>query len=251
MKHVLRKYALKLIQDTPLEATVRDLAVRVSSGKGADYDRETVEVMATCLRRSSNCIDVGAYRGDILRHIVRFAREGEIHAIEPVAENCEYLLKRYKAVDIHNLALSDQVGELSFFHVLGRPARSGLKKQHYPDPNEEVREIKVRVDTLDNLIPAQTRIDFIKIDVEGAELNVLRGGQALIRRCRPVIVLEHTEDASLKFSSTSEDLRAFLVDDCGLQLSTMRRWLDKHTPLTSEEFHRARTDQQEMYFIAY
>ena len=225
--------------------------LRLSSGKGATYDKETFQVMQRCLARDTNCIDIGAYRGDILRRILKYAPDGEIYAIEPIPENYAYLRKKYPTVHLHNVALSDRVGKATFFHVLGRPARSGLEKQYYPDPNELVSEIDVALDTLDNLIPSETPIGFIKIDVEGAELRVLQGGGELIKRWHPIIVFEHAEKASLKFEATSEDLRTYLVEECGLQLSTMKRWLNGEAPFSKEEFHNARLQQKEMYFIAY
>lgn len=251
MIHTVRKILLNLVQKSPFEDLIKDFVLFVSTGKGASYDKETFDVMRKVLVRDSNCIDIGAYRGDILRRIVKFAPLGEIYAIEPVPENFEYLRKKYPGVHLFNTALSNEVGKATFFHVRGRPARSGLEKQDYPDPNEQVDEIEVSLNTLDNLIPGQTAIAFIKVDVEGAELKVLQGGIELIRKWRPVIVFEHAEEASLKFNATSEELRAFLVDDCGLQVSTMGRWLKSEQALTKEEFHDARLQQKEMYFIAY
>ena len=128
MRHVIRRHLLNLIQKTPFEELIKDLVLRFSSGKGAIYDRETFEVMQQCLARDSNCIDVGAYRGDILRHLIKHAPDGEIYAIEPIPENCAYLKKKYPHVHLHHAALSDEMGKATFFHVQGRPARSGRQQ---------------------------------------------------------------------------------------------------------------------------
>ncbi|MCB1671789.1 MAG: FkbM family methyltransferase [Gammaproteobacteria bacterium] len=251
MNHFLRKQLLSLIQKSPFEEAIRDLSLRFSGSRGAAYDLMTFEILKRCLRRDSNCIDVGAYRGDILRRMLKYAPDGIITAIEPVRENFDYLVKKYPAIRVCNLALSDTTGTQTFYHVLGRPARSGLQKQDYPDPNETVRETEVAIDTLDNLIPQLQQVDFIKIDVEGAELNVLRGGLALIKRCNPVIVFEHSEQDSRKFAVTSEQLRLFLMDDCQLQISTLTGWLAGDPSLSPEGFHQARQQQGEFYFIAH
>ena len=251
MKHRLRSVFLKLVQRTPFEHAIKDLVVRFSSSVGAADDRNTFLIIDRYVKEDSNCIDVGAYRGDILRRLVKRATRGEIYGIEPISESCEYLRKEFPVVKIHNMALSDQVGQATFFHALGRPARSGLRKQKYPDPDEHVDEVTIAVTTLDTLIPSGTRIDFVKIDVEGAELAVLRGGLELIRRWRPVIIFEHAEPASLEFGDNSESLRQFLSDECGMNLSSMHRWLNGEQPYGPDEFHEARLQHRVMYFIAY
>jgi FkbM family methyltransferase len=251
VKHRLRSACLKLVQKTPFEHAIKDLVVRFSSSAGAADDRSTFQVIDRCVKEDSNCIDIGAYRGDILRRLVKRAGKGEIHAVEPILENCEYLRKKFPTVKVHNLALSDHVGKATFFHALGRPARSGLHKQNYPDPDEQVNEVAIGVATLDTLIPPGTRIDFVKIDVEGAELAVLRGGRELIRRWRPIIIFEHAEPAALKFGDSSESLRQFLTEECGMNISSMQRWLDGGRPYSPDEFHAARLQHHAMYFIAY
>ena len=251
MKHLLRRYLLEFVQRTPFEAVIKDVILFFSSGKGATYDKETFQVLKRCLSEGSNCIDVGAYRGDIVRNILRYAPHGEVYAIEPIKRNCDFLKKKYPSLNVQCVALSDQAGEATFFHALGRPARSGLKKQHYPDPNEKVKEVKIPVKTLDSLIPNAQPIDFIKIDVEGAELNVLRGGFNLIMKWHPIIIFEHAEEASLKYATTSEELWAFLVEECGMKISTMERWLQGEEPFDNHGFHAVRLQQHEFYFIAY
>lgn len=61
--------------------------------------------------------------------------------------------------------------------------------------------------------------------MEGAELQVLRGGRDLIRRCKPVIVFEHGLGAADYYGTTPEDVFDLLVEGCGLRCFTMEQWL--------------------------
>jgi FkbM family methyltransferase len=249
--HQLRRTLLAAVRDTPFEGVARRLHGLLARDRGAKYDRETFMVMQRVLGRSSNCIDVGAYRGEILRQMLKLSPDGRVFAFEPVPDNCRYLTRKYPKAEIFNAALADTVGTSEFFHVTGRPARSGLKKQNYPDPEERVETITVKVETLDNVIPSATRIDFIKIDVEGAELHVLRGGERLIRQNRPVIVFEHGPGASSRYGVSSEALYDFVVNETGCRLSTMARWLADREPYSRPEFLDDAVTNKEFYFIAY
>lgn len=65
--HKLRKNLLATIQDTPFEGISRRLYGLLARDRGTQYDRETYLVMQRVLLENSNCIDIGAYRGEILR----------------------------------------------------------------------------------------------------------------------------------------------------------------------------------------
>jgi FkbM family methyltransferase len=207
--------------------------------------------MQKSLRKDSNCIDVGAYRGETLRDMLKLAPLGKTYAFEPIEENCHYISKKYKRAIVHNIALSDKTGEATFYHVIGRPARSGLQKQAYPDPNELVNTIQVKVKRLDDVLPNDVKIDFIKVDVEGAELHVLRGGEELIKISRPIIVFEHGAELAKQFESSPEQIFDFIGNQCGLNLSSMARWLKREKPYLRQEFVDHVRLNEDFYFIAY
>jgi FkbM family methyltransferase len=251
MRHKLRRLVLNAINNTPLEGFARKIYSAFSQDKGTQYDRETRKVMQKALTGTSNCIDIGAYRGEILREMLAVCPGGNVFAIEPIPENYEYLCRHYHQATLFNLALSDTTGTATFYKVTGRPARSGLKKQKLPDPNEIVDEISVEVATLDTIIPTDQKIDFIKIDVEGAELQVMRGGAGLIKRDKPIVVFEFGADFANSFDTSAEDVYDFLTMDCELEVSVMNRWLRLEKSFSKTEFIEQVDSGADFYFMAY
>ncbi|HEY7465579.1 MAG TPA: FkbM family methyltransferase, partial [Dehalococcoidia bacterium] len=116
------------------------------------YDREKTEVMKRILGAGSNCIDVGAYRGEVLEELLRLAPRDHHFAFEPLPENHAYLTRRFESVTVLDIALSDHAGIATFQFIRSRPARSGLLRVEYPE-EEDIEELVVRADTLDNVIP--------------------------------------------------------------------------------------------------
>ncbi len=90
----------------------------------------------------------------------------------------------------------------------------------------------------------------IKIDVEGAELEVLKGATETIKRCKPVIVFEHGLGASDHYGTTP-DLIFDLVSGCGLKISTMYNWLHGNPELNKSSFSEQFYKKINYYFIAH
>jgi FkbM family methyltransferase len=250
VKHFLRKLIVEATVATRLEYSLRAAYRGLSRSQSVKYDRELIEVLRRSLRKDSNCIDVGCYRGDFLRQMVKLAPQGSHLAFEPVPENFQYLTRTFPGARVLNMALSDKVGEATFNVAVGRTARSGLRKVEYPDPKQEIREVQVRVDTLDNVVGSK-RVDFIKVDVEGAEFRVLRGGRELIGRDRPMLVFEHGHERAKYFGDTPEELFDLLVGELGLAVSLMERWLQGAAPMVRDEFCRHVYQKLEFCFVAY
>jgi hypothetical protein len=74
-------------------------------------------------------------------------------------------------------------------------------------------DVLVDVDTLDGLCCSAdlTRLDFVKIDVEGGELHVLRGGQHVIERFRPAMLIEIEERHTARYDYTPDDIVEWLT----------------------------------------
>ena len=159
-------------------------------------DRRDHEALATIfaatLAPDACCIDVGAHAGDVLAEIVRIAPRGRHIGFEPLPAFATALRKRLPNVDIRNVALGDAPGSAPFIHVLDRPGWSGLKARPTPDGDAPRTEtIEVTVQRLDDALPGGYAPALIKIDVEGAELGVLRGARATLAAHHPLLVFEH------------------------------------------------------------
>lgn len=219
--------------------------------KNQRYDFLTRKVMKHLLQPTSNCIDVGCHEGDVLKLMIKYAPKGKHFAFEPLPEFYNLLQKEFgEKAEIHNLALSDHTGETTFQFVVNNPAYSGFKKRTYRSDDEEVKEIKVKKSPLDKIIPQETKIDFIKIDVEGAELEVLKGASEIIRRDKPVIVFEHGKGASDHYGTTPEVIYTLLVKEFGLKIFTLNDFLKNNSPLSADQFISDYESGRNYYFLA-
>ena len=238
-----------LILGSPLERMARALYIRLDPSPGSRYDRLTVAIMQRCLEAASNCIDVGAHRGTILAEMVRLAPHGTHYAFEPVPRHCAYLVKAFPRVQVHQLALSNIRQQADFVHDIRHPTRSSFRLTS--EVNEQYEKIKVQTDLLDNIIPPTLPIKFIKIDVEGAELQVLQGAVHTLRTNRPMVVFEHTLSSAGLFDTPSEAVHDLLANDCGLKVSLPAMWLQGKGSLNRDAFRAEVTQGQNIYFVAH
>jgi FkbM family methyltransferase len=220
------------------------------SERNAIYDWQTVEVMFRVLHRNSNCIDVGAHAGDILRYMVDISPRGRHYAFEPLPHFSQKLRERFPQVIVHQAAVSDRSGESEFLFVENDPAYSGLRRRIYARPDPKITPIRVRIVTLDEMIPPNESIAFIKLDIEGGEFHALQAGIETIRRSKPVIVFESGSYSIGQYGVKPDDVYLFMTETLGYELSTMERWLKRRIPYTRKEFEDNWNDGPEYYFIA-
>ncbi|RTL90855.1 MAG: FkbM family methyltransferase [Hyphomicrobiales bacterium] len=138
--------------------------------------------------------------------------QARVYAFEPVPTTYARLvanLSRNRAgarVAPIGDGLSDAPGDFDMFvpAVSGSPAAS-LNELH---PGEGGRRFSCHFTTLDQFVEdhAITRLDFLKCDVEGAELRVLKGGEKSLARFRPAVVIELLRKWSAAFGYHPNDV---------------------------------------------
>jgi FkbM family methyltransferase len=217
------------------------------------YDLQTKKIMRQILGPESNTIDVGCHKGEVLEWMLQLAPRGQHFGFEPIPDLFVALSDKYLGTPnchIVEVALSDQIGRTSFNYVTTNPAYSGIRRRRYDREGEKDTQIEVQLNTLDNLIDPQTRIRLIKIDVEGAEWQVLNGAKNLILRDKPYIVFEHGLGASDIYGTKPGHIFSFF-EEMGMQLSTLGGFLDRKQVLTSAAFTKLYDTSKEYYFIAW
>jgi len=217
------------------------------------YDRQTARVIKKVLQPGSGTIDVGCHKGEMLSAFLQMAPKGNHFAFEPIPGFYTELKKKFNHPHCHIFpyALAEKSGNTTFNYVKNAPAYSGLKQRKYAVENPEIEQIQVEIKTLDEMIPAHEKIDLIKIDVEGGELGVIKGGLQTILQNKPVIIFECGLGASEFYGTKPQDVYDILTQQAQLKLSTMAGWLGKKTPFTREAFCRVYESGSDYYFIAY
>ena len=142
-------------------------------------------------------IDVGAHIGSVIDGVRRHSRPGRIVAVEAIPEKADALRRKFPGIELHCCAVGEEEGEVSFFIDVNRTGYSSLERE-FASGGGEVRELSVPIKRLDALTDPQL-IDIIKIDVEGAELGVLRGATRIIAASRPTIMFESAPRESARY----------------------------------------------------
>lgn len=186
VKPIIPPYLLRMYQLWGLIA---------KAGRGLPrYEPEASLLPLLCVRRL-RALDVGGANGSYAWNLARLSRVVDVFEPNPRSARdlaTGFLLNR--KVRIHGVALSDEAGTAT----LRIPATAGALHAALAtiEPANRVWDlpcemVEVRRRRLDDY--GFTDVGFIKIDVEGHELSVLKGGAKLLRDCRPNLLIEAAE----------------------------------------------------------
>ncbi len=220
----------------------------------SQYNSQTTAILRRHLHQNSNTVDVGAYRGMVIRQACELAPSGTHFAFEPLSREfvqlqCEFGQK--EGVKLFRAALAETGGEADFHILEDARGFSGLRVRRYPPGLAPPITRRVMTATLDSIIPEGLKIDFMKIDVEGGEIGVLQGGIQTLRRSRPIVIFEHGVEAALEYGKNSQEIWEILHESCGLQISLMSRFLAGKPPLSEKAFIRETLTAHHYMFVAY
>ena len=200
------------------------LADGKTSGSDFEYCRESVfmQLINTTIKPGMVCIDLGANIGYATMFMLRNSGEkGFVYAIEPDAHNGRILVANIKENDFWNpnrielskCVISDTDGESSFW-IANKPNLNSVRKTKH-----SIREEKIPCFSLSSFCENRRYPNFIKMDIEGHEVSVFRGGYEYFKKNRGTthILLEIHPNFYNKENDFEEMLRKYF--DIGFKCS--------------------------------
>lgn len=176
------------------------------------YEKEEMDMVLKLMEKGSYFYDIGANIGWFSINIAKNVENVKIHAFEPIPKTYGFLKKNIELnkitnVSIHCFGFSDEENELKFYYYPEGPGNASLNNLSERD---SVREVFGKVKKLDNFVNNEP-VDFIKCDVEGAELLVFKGGLNTIKKFKPIIFAELLRKWSKKFGYHPQDVVQMLI----------------------------------------
>lgn len=173
--------------------TVDYILMQIGMGNGSySISREVLQIKKQ-LKELNTVIDCGANRGEYTDQILKFYGKCEIHLFEPSNHNIEILRKRFSSnhnVHINQYGLSSINKNSTLFFDEKGSGMASLTKRRLEHFNLEMNKSeKIRLITLDSYIQdnlKNRKIDLLKIDVEGHELDVLIGSENNLKNIRAI-----------------------------------------------------------------
>jgi len=152
------------------------------------YEKTPYFIKELNLNKDEVFIDCGAYTGDTIDVFLKHCPDyNQIVAFEPAPKIFKKLEEKYAnnpKITLINAGVYDKEGIVSFSDT-GADGNSRISDAITYDADEELTSIKVK--TIDNL--NLEKVTFIKMDVEGAELNALKGAEKTILRDKPKLAI--------------------------------------------------------------
>jgi FkbM family methyltransferase len=194
-------------------------------------DRAERRAIRAAVRPGMRCLDVGANVGFTTELLGRLTGPtGKVVAFEPSPDNFAILRRRSwpAHVELRQAAAGAENGTATLY------VSDDLNVDHRTYPAEEHRrEIRVPLVRLDDALPGEA-IDFVKLDVQGDELQVLRGMQRILRAQSTLAMLVEFWPWGLRRAGSSPEELLELFRAAGLSVSLLSgapvdRWVERPT----------------------
>lgn len=214
------------------------------------YERPESDFVKANLQQGDIFVDVGANIGWFtMLATTLIGQSGKVHAFEPrkslseklndsvVLNHCEAI------VSVYDMGLSDENKEEVIMWEKGTD-NAGSASFAMGDTSDNTIKESIVVKRLDDL--ALPRVDFIKIDVEGAEMLALRGGEMTLKNSRPIVLSEVLPSQLERVSKVSAadyfgffrnlGYRSFIIDEKDLGREVSEFPVDLNKPLVNIAF---------------
>jgi FkbM family methyltransferase len=192
------------------------------------------EAVRRIVRNGDNVLDVGAHLGSFTSLVSRLSPNGRHIAVEALPYKAAWLRRKFPHVHVADVAVSDCDGTVTFHHNTARSGYSGIDA--HAEAGDRLTTLTVRTRRIDDIVPADRHIHFVKIDVEGAELRALQGATRVLDECRPPVLFECTSTTTDE--AARRDLYAFFCDR-DYDVHKVGDWLTQRGPVSYDAFEAA------------
>ncbi len=190
-----------------------------------EYEPAVTQTISSIVKSGDVCLDVGANFGwfTILMHRLCSHKNqtkngtGKVHAFEPMPPVFDTLQKNReiagqpKDVFLNNLALGDETKEVNLYRFTNLP--NGFSSLSNEMDKDDVKTFPVQMITLNSYLTDRkiNEVNFIKLDVEGAELMFLKGATDLfLQKNPPIFIVEMALGTTKNFGYLPNDLIEFI-----------------------------------------
>ena len=178
-----------------------------------EYENKEINMVLSLAQNCKNIYDVGANCGWFSLELAARFPNATIHAFEPVQDLFHDLkqnldLNKFENIKTFQFGFSNQNTKAQIYYDPMNSAHTSLASTIDSHCDEKLTDIDLK--TLDSFATAETKPDFIKIDVEGAELLVLQGAHSLIHKHQPIFFLEMVRKWTKHFNYHPNDLIHYL-----------------------------------------
>jgi FkbM family methyltransferase len=194
--------------------------------------KRIAEVVKRLVSPTSSVLDVGCHIGSFLSLALKLSPNGKHVAIEAMPDKAAWLKRKFPRVRIEAIAVSDTCGEATFDQNLSYPGHSRL--QDGTNSYGKLRSITVPTATLDSLDLGC--FDLVKLDIEGAELNALKGATKLFSDCRSALIFECGVAEPGK--QNPERLYRYITETMGYRIFNLVDFLYGKGPLSLDEMRK-------------
>ena len=188
--------------------------------RAGEWQREVWDSLAPNLSEGGVFLDVGAHIGYFsMKAAPKVGKTGQVLAFEPNPETLRLLRDNVTAnhagnIIVEPIACTDRERQLTLYASAGfNTGMSSLSRENADITYKEApRAYSVRGRPIDDVVRDRklTRVDAVKIDVEGAEVAVLRGAVETLKRFHPKLVFEIVPEQLASFKTTPDDLIAIV-----------------------------------------
>jgi FkbM family methyltransferase len=159
------------------------------------------------IKPGDTVLDIGASQGEYtLRAAKMVGKEGKVIAIEPLSKmfkqletNINLNTELKKRVTLINTGLAEKEGKMPIYGTSEKAKERGIHEGMptiYPTENRNQLIEEITLKRLDDILEKEkiSKVDFIKIDVEGAELSILKGGEETLKKSKPTLLIESNQE---------------------------------------------------------